>query len=66
MQNALAIADQERGEERAAEAAQAADHDDDEGLGDDREVEVEVGRLARHLQRAAEPGQHGAERRTPR
>ena len=57
----LGDADQDGGEERAAEAAQAADDGDHEGVGDDGEIEIEVGRLARDLQRAAQPGQHGAD-----
>ena len=46
---------------RAGQAAEAADHHHHEGLGDDREVHVQVHRLARHLQRAAQAGQHAAE-----
>ena len=57
----LGHADQDGGEERAAQAAQAADHGDDEGVGDDRQVEVEIGGLARDLQRAAQPRQHRAD-----
>ncbi len=55
MQKALRDADQDGGEEGAADAAQAADHGDDEGVGDDGKVELEVGGLARDLQRAAQP-----------
>ena len=62
MQNALTIGDQHRGDEGAGDRAHAADDDDDEGLADQRQVEVEVGRLVRHLQRAAERGEEGAER----
>ena len=45
----------------ARHAAQAADDRDHEGVGDHRQVEVETGRLARQLQRAAQPGQGGAD-----
>ncbi len=54
-------ADQDGGEEGAADAAQAADHGDDEGVGDDGKVELEIGGLARDLQRAAQTGQHRAD-----
>ena len=43
-------------------AAHAADHHHHEGLADRHQVEAEVGRLARQLQRAAQPGEEGAER----
>ena len=54
-------ADQDGGEEGAADAAQAADHGDDEGVGDDGKVELEIGGLARDLQRAAQARQHRAD-----
>ena len=56
----LGDADQDGGQERAADAAQPAHHGDHEGVGDDGEIEIEVGGLARDLQRAAQAGQHGA------
>ena len=58
----LDLGDDDRGEEGAGDRAHAADHDDDEGLADHDQVEREVGRLVRHLQRAAEAGEEGAER----
>ena len=57
----LQLGDEDGGEEGAGYAAHAADDDDDEGLGDDVEVHEQVGRLARQLHRAAQPGQEGAE-----
>ena len=54
--------DQHRGDEGAADRAHAADDDHHEDLADQRQVEVEVGRLVRHLQGAAERGEEGAER----
>ena len=62
MHSALREPDQERGEKRAGNRAQAADDGDDERFGDDREVHAEVGRLARQLQRAGEPREKRAER----
>ena len=56
----LGDADQDGGQERAADAAQPAHDGDHEGVGDDGEIEIEVGGLARDLQRAAQAGQHGA------
>ena len=47
-------ADEHRGHIGADEAPEAADHDDDEGLDDDRHIHVEVHGFARKLQRAAE------------
>ncbi len=58
----LGDADQDGGQERAADAAQPAHDGDHEGVGDDGEVEIEVGGLARDLQRATQPGQHGADK----
>jgi hypothetical protein len=45
----------------AGDRTHAADHYDDEGVADDDQVEPEIGGLARHLQRAAESGEEGAE-----
>ena len=58
----LDLADQQRGEERARDAAHAADDDDDERVRDRAEVEEELRRLARNLQRAAEAGEQRPER----
>ena len=46
----------------ADDRAHAADHHDDESIGDHRQVHAEIGRLARDLQRAAEAGEQRAER----
>ena len=46
---------------RAADRAHAADHHDDECVADHDQVQRQIGRLARNLQRAAEAGQEGAE-----
>ena len=56
----LGDADDDGRQERAADAAEPAHHRDDEGVGDDREIELEVGGFARDLQRPAQPRQHGA------
>ncbi len=56
------LADQERREERAEHAAHAADHDHDEGVGDDPQVHVVGDRVARQLERAAQGSEAGAER----
>ena len=53
--------DDERCDERARDRAQPADHRDDERLRDYRKVHPEIGRLARQLQRAGEPGERRAE-----
>ena len=65
MQKALATPIRMAARKAPPIAAQAADHGDDEGVGDDGKVELEIGGLARDLQRAAQAGQHRAERRTP-
>ena len=62
MQIALTSAMMHGGEIGAGDRAHAADHDDDEGVADGGQVHREIGRLARHLQRAAEAGERGAER----
>ena len=62
MHSALREADDQRGDERAGNRAQAADDRDDEGLGDDRQVHAEIRRLARQPQRAGESGEERAER----
>ena len=62
MQKALTIAISDRGDEGAEHRPHAAHDDDDERVADQREVEVEVGGLVRHLQRAAERREEGAER----
>ena len=61
MQKRLGHADQHRREKRAGNRAQAADHRNDEGLRDDGQIHAEVGRFARQLQRAGQPGQERAE-----
>ena len=58
----LHLGDQDRRQEGAGDRAHAADHDDDEGVADHDQVEPQIGRLARDLQRAAEAGEEGAER----
>ena len=58
----LKLPDDERREKGARHAAHAADHGDDEGLGDDRQVHARIGRDARDLERAAEAGEKGAEK----
>ena len=59
----LGEADQQRGDERAGDRAQSADHGDDERFGDDREIHAEIRRLARQLQRAGQAGAQRAERK---
>ena len=54
--------DDERGQERAGNRAQSADHGHDERVGYRGEVHAEVGGLARELQGAGEPGEKGPER----
>ena len=54
-------ADQHGGEIGPRDAAEPADDHHDEGLGDHRHVHMQVHRLARKLERPAEPGQHRAE-----
>ena len=61
MHKRLDLGDEYGGDVGADDRAHAADDDDDEGVGDHREVDAEIGRLARDLQRAAEPGEHGAQ-----
>ena len=46
----------------AGDRAHAADHHDDEGVADGLRSMLEVGRLARQLQRAAQAREHRAER----
>ncbi len=58
----LHLGDQHGGQIRSRYRAHAADHHDDKGVAQHREVEREIGRLARHLQRAAEARYAGAER----
>ena len=58
----LDLGDDDGGQVGAGDRAHAADHDDDEGVADRGEIGAEIGRLARHLQRAAEAGERGAER----
>ena len=53
--------DQQGGDKGAEDRTHAADDDDHEGLADQCQVEVQVRRLVRHLQGAAERGQEGAE-----
>ena len=50
------------GEIGARQAAEAADHDHHEGLDDDGQVHLQIGRLVGQRQRAAKPGEAGAER----
>ena len=54
-------ADQQRGEERARDAPHPAHNDHDERIRDRAEIEEELRRLARDLQRAAEPGERRPE-----
>ena len=56
----LGDADDHRRQEGAADAAEPAHDGDDEGVGDDGEIELEVGGLARDLQGPAQPRQHRA------
>ena len=57
MPNALELGDEHRGEKGARDAAEAADDDDDEDLDDDAQIHRVRHRLARDLERAAEPGE---------
>src|SRR5262249_21909693 len=57
-----ALGDEDGTEEGSGDRSHAADHHHDEGIADNDEVETQIRRLARHLQRAAEPGEEGAER----
>ena len=54
----LGNTDDDRRQERAADAAQPPHYGDYEGIGDDRKVEIEIGWLARNLQSAAQSRQH--------
>ncbi len=58
----LKLPDQHRRQKRAADAAHAADHDDDEGFDDDVDVHVQIDRLARDLQSAAQSRPAGSRR----
>ena len=58
----LDLSNQQRGDIGAGDRAHAADHDDDECVANGQQVEVERGRLARQLQRAAQAREHRAER----
>ena len=62
MQSALTSAMMHGGEIGAGDRAHAADHDHHEGVADRDQIDGEVGRLARDLQRAAEAGERRAER----
>ena len=57
----LDLGDDDRGQEGSGNGAHAADHDDDESLADHDQVERKIGRLARHLKRAAYAGEEGAQ-----
>ncbi|GAV36553.1 hypothetical protein ROTAS13_04241 [Roseomonas sp. TAS13] len=57
----LQHADQQAGQEGARQAAQPTHHHDHEGFGDHRQVDLEVGRGIGQGQRAAQPGQPGAQ-----
>ncbi len=56
------LGDNDGGEIGAGDRAHAADHHDHEGIADRDQIGGEIGGLARHLQRAAEAGERGAER----
>jgi hypothetical protein len=58
----LDLGDEHSGQVSTGDRAHAADHDDHESVADHGEVHQQVGRLARDLQCAAEPGEEGAER----
>ena len=62
MHSALTSAIMHGGEIGAGDRAHAADHDHDESVADGGQIDGEVGRLARELQRAAEAGEPRAER----
>ena len=57
----LDLADEERREEGTGHRAQAADHDDDERIGYHRQIDLQVRRLSRYHERAAESCQRRAE-----
>src|SRR5262245_46238239 len=57
----LHLGDDDGCEEGAGDRTHAADHDDDKGVADHDQIEPEIGGLTRHLQRAAEAGEEGAE-----
>ena len=61
MPKALSSKYDDRGEEGAWYAAEAADHDDDQRLGDHLQVHRVVGRLPRQLKRPAKAGEKNAE-----
>ena len=58
----LEQADQDGGQEGAADAAHAADHDDDKGRRDDVEIHQQVGAALGQLDRPAQPSQRRAEK----
>ena len=58
----LDLGDDDGGQVSPGDRAHAADHHHHEGVADRGEIGGEIGRLARHLQRAAEAGERGAER----
>ena len=58
----LGHADQRRGEKCARNRPQAADHGDDKGVRDDRQIHAKIGGFARKLQRAGQSRQECAER----
>ncbi len=57
----LDLGDEQRGQECAGNRAEAADHHDHEGVGHDRQVNLEVCRLARNGERTAQAGQRRAQ-----
>ena len=61
----LDLGDQQRRDERAGNRSHAADHHDHERIADRIEIERQVRRHARHLQRAAEPREKRAAKNTP-
>ena len=61
MHKRLDLGNEHGGDVGTDDRAHAADDYDDEGVGDHGEVHAEIGRLARDLQRAAEPGEHRAQ-----
>ena len=58
----LHLGDEQRGEECPGDGSQAAEYHDHESVGDDREIDFQVRRLARDRHRASEPGKRGAQR----
>ncbi len=58
----LDLGDQHGGDIGSDDRAHAADDDHDEGVGDRGQIHAEIGRLARDLERAAEPREPGADR----